>query len=136
MGTAGFKGYQGDLLVIPVENSILYVEPVYLQAETSELPELKRVIVAFQDKIIMRENLEEALKDLFLKSGQVEGKAGEREITEIGDTINDRQADLARKALELYEEAERSIQSGNWAKYGEKINELKEILIKMLQMEK
>ncbi|MGB4372510.1 MAG: UPF0182 family protein [Halanaerobiales bacterium] len=135
-GQLGSRVIRGDLLVIPVENSILYVEPVYLQAETSELPELKRVIVAFQDKIIMRENLEEALKDLFLKSGQVEGKAGEREITEIGDTINDRQADLARKALELYEEAERSIQSGNWAKYGEKINELKEILIKMLQMEK
>ena len=64
-GQLGSRVIRGDLLVIPIENSILYIEPVYLQAETSELPELKRVIVAFQDKIIMRENLEEALKELF-----------------------------------------------------------------------
>lgn len=131
-GQLGSRVIRGDLLVIPIENSILYVEPVYLQAETSELPELKRVIVAFQDKIIMRENLEEALKVLFMSERQVEEKIVEREIREIGDNISEVQADLARQALEIFEEAEASIRAGNWAKYGEKLNELKKILRKMI----
>jgi len=131
-GQLGSRVIRGDLLVIPIENSILYIEPVYLQAETSELPELKRVIVAFQDKIIMRENLEEALKELFMQSGQAGEKRVEREIKEIGDNISKIQGDLARKALEIFEEAEESIKAGDWAKYGEKLDELKNVLLRML----
>lgn len=131
-GQLGSRVIRGDQLVIPIENSILYIEPVYLQAETSELPELKRVIVAFQDKIIMRENLEEALKELFMQSGQAGEKRVEREIKEIGDNISKIQGDLARKALEIFEEAEESIKAGDWAKYGEKLDELKNVLLRML----
>ncbi|MFW5979383.1 MAG: UPF0182 family protein [Halanaerobium sp.] len=77
----GSEVIRGNLLVIPVNNSVLYVEPIFLQAESGGIPELRRVIVAYKDQIIMRENLEEALKAL-LEEG--EGLAvPEEDIEEI-----------------------------------------------------
>ena len=55
---------RGNLLVLPVNDSFLYVEPIYLQSETSALPELKRVIVASDTRIVMRTTLDEALTAL------------------------------------------------------------------------
>lgn len=61
----GSNVIRGNLLVIPVNNSVLYVEPIFLQAENGGIPELRRVIVAYKNKIIMRENLELALEAMF-----------------------------------------------------------------------
>ena len=52
---------RGNLLVIPIDKAILYVEPIYLQAEASQMPELRRVIVAYGNRIAMEETLAEAL---------------------------------------------------------------------------
>jgi len=61
----GSKAVQGNLLVIPIEQSLLYVEPLYLEAERNSLPTLVRVIVAYENRIVMAENLDLALKALF-----------------------------------------------------------------------
>jgi len=61
----GSNVIRGNLLVIPVNNSVLYVEPIFLQADSGGIPELRRVILSYKNKIIMRENLEEALKAMF-----------------------------------------------------------------------
>ncbi len=61
---AGSNTIRGNLLVIPIDDSLLYVEPLYLQAESNALPELKRVIVADGDRVEMRETFEEALAAL------------------------------------------------------------------------
>jgi uncharacterized membrane protein (UPF0182 family) len=61
----GSKAIQGNLLVIPIEQSLLYVEPLYLEAERNSLPTLVRVIVAYENRIVMAENLDLALKALF-----------------------------------------------------------------------
>ncbi len=61
----GSEVIRGNLLVIPFNNSVLYVEPIFLQAEGGGIPELRRVIVSYKNQIIMRENLEEALKAMF-----------------------------------------------------------------------
>ncbi|MEG4805011.1 UPF0182 family protein [Microcoleus sp. ARI1-B5] len=61
----GSKAIQGNLLVIPIEQSLLYVEPLYLEAERNSLPTLVRVIVAYENRIVMAENLGAALKALF-----------------------------------------------------------------------
>lgn len=63
--TQGSKAIQGNLLVIPIEQSLLYVEPLYLEAERNSLPTLIRVIVAYENRIVMAENLDQALKALF-----------------------------------------------------------------------
>jgi uncharacterized membrane protein (UPF0182 family) len=57
----GSRVIRGNLTVIPIEESLLYVEPIYLRAEQGELPELARVIVAYGDDIVMRETLEQSL---------------------------------------------------------------------------
>ncbi|MBD1878825.1 UPF0182 family protein [Coleofasciculus sp. FACHB-T130] len=61
----GARAIQGNLLVIPIERSLLYVEPLYLEAEQNSLPTLVRVIVAYENRIVMAETLEEALKAIF-----------------------------------------------------------------------
>ena len=57
----GSRVIRGNLLVVPIENSILYVSPLYLRAESGQLPELKRVIAAYDDRVIMEDTLPEAL---------------------------------------------------------------------------
>jgi hypothetical protein len=56
---------RGNLLVIPIERSLLYVEPLYIAAEKGQLPELKRVIVGFGDRIAMEETLDGAIARVF-----------------------------------------------------------------------
>lgn len=63
--SSGSKYRRGDLFVIPIKDSLMYVEPVYLEASNQAIPEMKRVIVAYGDRISYSSNLEEALEDLF-----------------------------------------------------------------------
>jgi uncharacterized membrane protein (UPF0182 family) len=56
---------RGNLLVIPIERSLVYVEPLYIAAEREQLPELKRVIVGFGDRIAMEETLDGAIARVF-----------------------------------------------------------------------
>ncbi len=65
----GSRVIRGNLLVIPIENSILYVSPLYLRAEQGHLPELKRVIAAYGEHVVMKETLAEALSALFMEPG-------------------------------------------------------------------
>ena len=77
----GSQVMQGTLLVIPIENSLIYVQPLYLRAETGKIPELKRVIVAYENKIAMEETLERALARIFGESagaGAGRGRGGRR----------------------------------------------------------
>ncbi|RME25079.1 MAG: UPF0182 family protein, partial [Deltaproteobacteria bacterium] len=68
---SGSRVVRGNLLVIPIGDSLLYVEPLYLQAESSQLPELKRVIVSFDNHIAMEETLAEALEAIFGRHGSM-----------------------------------------------------------------
>ena len=66
----GSEVIQGTLLVIPIEESLLYIRPLYLRAAGGRIPELKRVIVAYQNQIVMEATLDEALARLFPKGGR------------------------------------------------------------------
>lgn len=61
----GSRAVQGNLLIIPIERSLLYVEPLYLEAEQNSLPTLVRVIVAYENRIVMAETLQQALDAIF-----------------------------------------------------------------------
>lgn len=126
----GSSVIRGNLLVIPIEESVIYVEPLYLQAQQSQLPELKRILVAYQDKIAMEETLEAALARIFEE--QIPERVEERleeQVEEI--TLPENLQDLAARALEVYRRAQERLQEGDWAGYGEAINELEEILSQM-----
>ncbi|HEY9016410.1 MAG TPA: UPF0182 family protein, partial [Gemmatimonadales bacterium] len=66
----GSKVIRGDLLVIPIEEQLLYVQPLYLQAVGGRIPELKRVVVAYQNRVVMRETLDDALAAMFGGAGR------------------------------------------------------------------
>jgi len=124
----GSEVIRGSLLVIPIEKSLLYVQPLFLAADKAGLPELKRVIVAFDDQVVMEENLELALQRLFggKKSAAVVASA----VT--ADTKTSSSA-LAREAMGIYEKALTLQRQGNWAGYGDELRKLEQVLKRMAQ---
>jgi len=121
----GSQVIQGPLLVIPIEESLIYVRPLYLKAEAGKIPELKRVIVAYENKIAMEETLEAGLARIF---GAEAAERQERRILEEVPTPTQDTQELLRRAAEAYEEALRAQREGNWTRYGEAIRRLGEIL--------
>jgi len=110
---------RGNLLVIPIANSILYVEPLYIKAEKGELPELKRVLAAYNGKVTMQLTLEDALKDLFAIT-----PLKEKEIISENKTLKQ----LSQQALQHYSNAQKYLKEGNWSGYGYELDMLSETL--------
>jgi uncharacterized protein len=126
----GSEVIRGSLLVIPIEKSLLYVQPLFLAADKAGLPELKRVIVAFGDQVVMEENLELALQRIF------GGKKTAPAAAVAGDVPADAKATpaaLAKEAMSLYEKATTLQRQGNWSGYGEELRKLEQILKRMAQ---
>ena len=132
---------RGDLLVIPVGKSLLYVQPLYLKAEKGELPELKRVIVSTGGRVAWAESFGDALEKLIgqkvvsssgakiSKTDEISGKAqSENGAPQSGPQD---MAYLAGQAQELYNSAQEAQRQGNWAKYGTDIKKLGEIISQM-----
>ncbi|MEL6468261.1 MAG: UPF0182 family protein [Cyanobacteria bacterium J06623_4] len=86
--TQGSRANQGNLLVIPIEQSLLYVEPLYLEAEQNRLPILARVIVAYKNRIAMAETLEQGLQAIF-SSREDNAPTIIRELEEGGDGVEE-----------------------------------------------
>ena len=125
-GQKGSTVIRGNLLVIPIAKSILYVEPLYLRAETGEIPELKKVIVSNGSDVAMGNNLEDALEKLFVRS------FGDREIVVAGEEKTLKE--LIQEAAGYYESAQEFAREGNWSKYGEELQKLEQTL-KLLEEE-
>lgn len=126
--SSGSKYRRGDLFVIPINNSIMYVEPVYLEASNQAIPEMKRVIVAYGDKIAYESTLEDALADLF---GEEENGGQSQSASASSGKNNSGKSntkELIQKANEAYENAVNAQKSGNWKKYGDYLDELEKYL--------
>ena len=118
---------RGNLFVIPIEDSLLYVEPVYLEASASAIPEVKKVIVAYGDKIAYENTLGEALASLFGDDADTtEPGVGGDEGAADNDSMT--QSDWIKQAADAYDNAQKALQSGDWAKYGKYMDELEEAL--------
>jgi hypothetical protein len=105
----GSRVIRGKLIVTPIENSFLYIVPLYLQAEGTNFPQLKRVIAIAGDNVVMEPTLDEALNDLFGKQQPVEGSSQPPTSTPQPALAQARtQLDAARQAL----------QQGDWVKFG------------------
>ena len=125
----GSEVIRGELLVIPIEESLIYVQPLYLRSQGGRIPELKRVIVAHEGQVAMEETLDQGLARLFgartardtsaeagpaPASGQVESSAAT--------------AALLREASQHYERARAAQRADDWATYGAEMRRLGEIL--------
>jgi uncharacterized membrane protein (UPF0182 family) len=119
----GSRVIRGNILVIPIENSILYVSPLYLRAEQGQLPELKRVIAAYGDQVVMKETLVAALSALF-----PEGTAAGSPPPSAPMPVAGAAAEQARKALELYNAAIERLKSGDWAGFGVELDAMRGLL--------
>jgi uncharacterized membrane protein (UPF0182 family) len=120
----GSQVIRGDLLVIPIEESLIYVQPLYLQAEGGRIPELKRVIVAYQNRVVMQETLESALTELF---GSPAGSRREPAPAIAGAADSSFRA-LAGEARRRYEAALQAQRDIDWARYGEEMRRLGQLL--------
>ncbi len=128
-GQRGSEVIRGSMLIIPIEKSLLYVQPLYLAAtDKIGLPELQRVIVAYRDEVVMEETLELALQKLFGGTRAVPETTGE-----AGPAPAASQDGLAAEAMKAYEKAIEMQRVGNWAGYGEELRKLKQILQQMAQ---
>ncbi|MGI6736082.1 MAG: UPF0182 family protein [Anaerovoracaceae bacterium] len=129
---AGSTYSRGNMFVIPIEDSILYVEPVYLEATNSSIPEVKRVIVVYGDRIAYEPTLAEALNSLFGEGSGDNYKTGADEAESGSDKkSNDKsmsQAELIEKAQDAYDSAINAQKDGDWAKYGKQMDELEKYL--------
>ncbi len=127
----GSQVIQGSLLAIPIEESLLYVRPLYLKADAGKIPELKRVIVAYENKIAMEETLEAGLAKIFgATTDQTKPAVQTSTPTTPTDTTKE---GLLQQATESYETAIRAQRDGDWTRYGEEIKKLGEILNRLNQ---
>ncbi|NOY27525.1 MAG: UPF0182 family protein [Oligoflexia bacterium] len=129
---SGSRVVRGNLLVIPIEDSLLYVEPLYLQAETSQLPELKRVIVSYDNRIAMERTLSGALQRVFgsVATSRTDRQFGENSGSDRAVSGPDVSRDdvawagLAQRAQQELTAAVSLQRQGDWAGYGRQLDEL------------
>ncbi len=119
----GSRVIRGNLLVVPIGNSILYVSPLYLRAQSGQLPELKRVIAAYGDRVAMEETLPAALAALFRETAPVAGLPSGAAPLPSG--AND---ERAQEALADYDRALDRLKAGDWAGFGKDLDALRPLL--------
>ncbi|MEZ4255963.1 MAG: UPF0182 family protein [Polyangiales bacterium] len=140
---ANSKTVLGTLLVLPIEESIIYVCPLYLQSSGGRLPELKRVIVSYENRMVMEASLDEALDRLFAPDGAEAGATAQKtdEVDGAGVAVKPAEAapesagtapaaprSAAVRAREAFERAEGAARKGDWAGYGRSLDELRRAL--------
>ena len=150
----GSEVIQGTLLVIPIEEALLYIRPLYLRASGGRIPELTRVVVAYQNQIVMEDTLDHALDRLFggtpsatspatsnlLMTDAAPGAAAEAALAPTaapvaGDSPLGTSTALATRAQDHYSRALEAQRDGNWALYGEEIQRLGAILEELQENE-
>ena len=122
----GSEVIRGELLVIPIEKSLLYVQPIFLRAEGGQIPELKRVVVAHQNQVVMAETLDAGLALLF--GGTAGRPAVTADTTAAPAASTGVDATLLRQLRDAYDRAIAAQRAGNWAQYGDEMNRLGELL--------
>ncbi len=121
---------RGNMLTIPIEESILYVEPIYVKAlNANALPEQKMVIVYFKNHVVMENTLKDALERIFPREKEPE-KASPPIYAPPEDSDVALQ-ELIIKANDVFNSAQNAQKAGNWGEYGNKIKELESILTQL-----
>lgn len=116
----------GGTVIVPIDNSLLYVESMYLVAQGEKsIPEMKRVIVSYGEKVVLAESIDKALEQLFISN---DSKIPGTTVPITQPTPGSEGTEWGKKAKELYDKALEAQKSGDWGKYGEYIKSLGDIL--------
>jgi hypothetical protein len=132
----GSQVIRGELLVIPMKEALVYVQPLYLRAEGGKIPELKRVVVAHENRVAMGETLEDGLSQLFgggapLGATVAADSSGVARVAGVANGLTGVAADLVRQAQQHYDRAIAAQRIGDWATYGREINRLGAVLTQL-----
>ncbi|MDD2432704.1 MAG: UPF0182 family protein, partial [Clostridia bacterium] len=121
-GQGGSRIIRGNLLVYPIAGSLLYVEPLYIEAEQNKYPQLRKVFVYYQDTIVMEDTLEQALVSIFggdIGKDALSPPEGRTEAEEGGIIMHeDTLQELFMRLATLHREGQERIKAGDWAGYG------------------
>ncbi|MEG3069285.1 MAG: UPF0182 family protein [Syntrophaceticus schinkii] len=123
----GSQVIRGNLITVPLAGKLLYVEPLFLQAKESAMPELTRVIAFYDGRVVMERDLWSALNKLF----GVDADTPSPQPDDVAPVPQDKDS-LAEKANQLYLEANKALKTGDWAGYGKAIDELGKVLEEMV----
>ncbi|MCH8077696.1 MAG: UPF0182 family protein, partial [SAR324 cluster bacterium] len=128
----------GTLLVIPIETSLIYIQPLYLKADEGSIPELKRVIVGYQNKIEMAENLEDALAQIFGDGTRTEAASAAKDASSIpaaalipGTPAAPVRGTLSERARGHYRTLSKARRDGDWARFGAELKALGRVIEEM-----
>ncbi len=121
----GSNVIRSNLMVIPINDSLLFIEPIYLQASAEGLPEIRRIVIAHGDQVVMEETFDKALDALF--GSATKREPGAPPVEDPGEQTEDLNQ-LVIRAQELYEKMEKALQDIDWARYGELQKELKDVI--------
>ena len=127
----GSSVIRSNLLVIPIKDSILYVEPIYLTMNNeNSLPEVVRIVVAYKDQIVMEKTLDEALSKLFGTDFRTEGVTESKPESgnEGSSSSLPTYAEVVEEIKAAYQNAKTSAQNGNWADYGRYLEQLEQAI--------
>jgi uncharacterized membrane protein (UPF0182 family) len=117
---------RGNLLVIPIENSFLYVEPVYLIAEEVNIPQLIRVIAAYSNRVVMQPTLDEAIKAVF--SGLPTVAAGPPGTPPVPSVQTRPSEDALARVRKQFHQAEEALKRGQWSEFGRAMDDVSKLL--------
>ncbi|MEA3293756.1 MAG: UPF0182 family protein [Euryarchaeota archaeon] len=126
----GSNVIRGNLLVIPIRNSILYIEPLYISAETSSsIPELKKVLVVYDNKVVMEDSLEKAIRRL------VDGNISTvPTVPTVTDEDNQTMDDLLTRAIDHYNDAKDYLEMGDLENYGREMKIVDDLMDQLEQI--
>lgn len=143
---SGTQCIRGNLLVLPVGSSFLYVEPLFIQSQQSRIPELQRIILATQDRVVMADTFAKGLDAIFGAgtaapspspsptpgpSGSPSPSGAPRPSGSPSPGPSQSVADLVRAASQHYDAAQAALKSGDFAEYGRQIQLLQDDLAKL-----
>ncbi len=127
----------GNLLVIPINTSLIYVQPMYLLAQQSQIPQLKYVVVATGTSLAMQPTLDAALAQVFTGLATTAGAPTPTSTTTAPPgsttTASPDIAALAKQANDLYNQAQDALKNADWATYGKQMQALQQVLNQLLQ---
>jgi hypothetical protein len=127
----GSSVIRGNLIVVPIEESFLYVEPIFLIAENIQIPQMQRVIVAYGERVAMEQTLRQSLNTVMgeqVMETRQEALASMQRAAGAAQRASPQRIEELERAKSLIQEARQALQSGNFGQFGDRFNELEDVL--------
>jgi uncharacterized membrane protein (UPF0182 family) len=122
----GSEVIYGDTMIVPIKSSLLYIEPIYIRATgKNSIPEMKRIVVGYDDKLLLSDSIENALEQIFNYTTEQQQAPN---TPSVPSNVDASMKEKIKSAKDAFDKAVEAQKNGDWAKYGEYIKNLQDIL--------